>query len=265
MSFTYCPLFSGSSGNSAFLSTPNTSFLIDAGLPGKSIINALESIQVDPRTLEGIIITHEHSDHIRGAGILSRKYNLPIYANANTWSAMAPALGSIAPQNIRIFATNHDFFIGDCQIFPFAIPHDAAEPVGFTFFHQGKKIAQATDLGHTPAALFNFLENSDIILLESNHDIQLLKQSARPAVLKKRILSNTGHLSNNHAAETCLRLATEHGCRRFILGHMSGEANTAKVAWDTTKQHLELHGLELQKDVDLFLAYRDRPCAVFRI
>lgn len=263
MSFTYCPLFSGSSGNSAFLSTPTTSFLIDAGLPGKSITTALESIHVDPCMLQGIIITHEHNDHIRGAGILSRKYNLPIYANAKTWSAMTPALGMIAPQNIRIFATNHDFFIGDCQIFPFSIPHDAAEPVGFTFFHQGKKISQATDLGHTPTAFFDLLKNSDIVLLESNHDIQMLKQSARPAALKKRILSNIGHLSNDHAAETCLRLANDYGCHRFILGHMSGEANTSRAAWDTTKNHLELHGFTLEKDIDLFLAYRNRPCAVF--
>lgn len=264
MSFAYCPLFSGSSGNAAIISTPNARFLIDAGLAGKTLIAALERIGVDPHALDGIIITHEHTDHVRGAGILSRKYNLPIYANAKTWLAMQKYIGTIAPQNVRVFDTNHDFFIGDCNIFPFSIPHDAADPVGFTFFHQGKKISQLTDLGHMPASLLDVVEDSHLILLESNHDLTKLENSARPASLKRRIRSNHGHLSNESAAETCLSLINR-GCRRFILGHMSGEANTPQIAYQTTEQFLTRNGVQLKQDAELYLAHRDHACGIFRL
>lgn len=264
MSFAYCPLFSGSSGNAAILSTPQARFLIDAGLAGKTMAEALARIGVDPHTLDGIIITHEHTDHVRGAGVFSRKYNLPIYANAKTWLAMQTSVGNIAPQNVRVFDTNHDFFIGDCHIFPFSIPHDAADPVGFTFFHQGKKISQITDLGHVPAPIFDIVSDSSLILLESNHDITKLEHSTRPASLKRRIRSNHGHLSNDTAAETCLSLI-DRGCRRFILGHMSRESNTPEIAYQTTQQFLGEHGLQIKQDIELYLAYRDHPCGIFRL
>lgn len=264
MSFLYSPLFSGSSGNSAILRTEKICFLIDAGLPGKAMVEALQRIQIDPAQLDGILITHEHSDHIRGAGILSRKYNLPIYANEKTWTAMQKSIGSIALQNMRVFETNHDFFMGDCTIFPFSTPHDASDPVGFLFFHRGKQIAHVTDLGHVPSSVFSVIEHADLILLESNHDTELLAHSQRPAVLKKRILSNTGHLSNQTASEVCLRLF-DKGCRRFILGHLSGEANTTQIAFETTALQFSKQGIQLQKDVELSLAYRDRSCGIFHV
>ena len=130
MRFTFCPLFSGSSGNSLFVGAGDTRILVDAGMPGRSIEAQLRALDVAPDTLSGILITHEHSDHIKGVGILSRKYDLPVYANEGTWMAMEDKIGGVALKNQRLFYTGEDFYIGELNVAPFAIPHDAAEPVG---------------------------------------------------------------------------------------------------------------------------------------
>lgn len=264
MSLSYCPLFSGSSGNAAILGTEKTRILIDAGLPGKSLQAALDRISVDAGSIQGILITHEHSDHVRGAGVLSRRYNIPIYANSKTWVAMQRSIGVIAPQNVRVFETGRDFYLGDCNITPYSLPHDAADPVGFSFDHRGRKISQITDLGYVPKDLFDYIGNSDIILIESNHDIERLSNSARPAALKRRIRSKHGHLSNEDSAEACVKLA-EMGCRRFILGHMSAETNTPKLAYDANATILAEAGFVQNENVELYLAHRDRACGIFRL
>lgn len=151
MSFRYCPLYSGSSGNAALLSTGRISLLVDAGLTGKAIVAGLKEARCLPESLSGILITHEHSDHIKGAGVLSRKYDLPIYGQRPHLGGDGEADWGGGARNVRIFETGHEFILGDIAIMPYSIPHDAAEPVGYSFFHRGCKVSQMTDLGHITA------------------------------------------------------------------------------------------------------------------
>ena len=140
MRFTFCPLFSGSSGNAIFIGAQDTRILIDAGMPGRAIEKALHEIGVLPETLTALAVTHEHSDHTKGVGILSRKYHLPVYANERTFNAMARQIGEIEPRNRRFFEDGEDFYIGDLALLPFPIPHDAADPVGYRVFYGGRSV-----------------------------------------------------------------------------------------------------------------------------
>ena len=165
MEMYFCPLFSGSSGNALFCQYGNTRLLIDAGKPGRQIEEALRSIGVAPETLGGVLITHEHSDHIHGAGIISRKYHLPLYATPGTWAAMEGKIGRIEPGFRREIQAGRDFYLGEIGVVPFAIPHDAADPVGFRLYGGKLSIATATDLGHFSRFIYDQIAGSDLILL----------------------------------------------------------------------------------------------------
>ena len=265
MRFTFCPLFSGSSGNALFIAGGDTRILIDAGMPGKSIEGALREIGVLPETLSGIAVTHEHSDHVKGAGILSRKYQLPIYANERTWNAMARSVGEISPWNRRIIEDEADFYIGDLALYPFSIPHDAADPVGYRVYYGGRSVATATDMGYVKKAVLKILAGVDVLLLESNHDPDLLMQNPHYSLyLKQRILSNHGHLSNAASADALLNLY-ESGVRQVLLGHLSKENNTPELALMTATERLEKEGVRLNEDISLGLAWRDRVSRKFEI
>ncbi|MEI6603645.1 MAG: MBL fold metallo-hydrolase, partial [Clostridia bacterium] len=161
----FCSLYSGSSGNALFVSAGGTKILVDAGLSCKRIFLALDSIGENPADISAIFISHEHIDHVRGAGIISRKLNIPIYANENTWARMIPLVGSVSPENMMIFKTGEHLQHGGIKIHPFSIPHDAAEPVGFNFFANGKKLTIATDIGHVNDEILGHVDGSDLILL----------------------------------------------------------------------------------------------------
>lgn len=264
MTIAYCPLFSGSSGNAAVLRSEKTQLLIDAGLSGKTITGAMEQYGFRPQELRGILITHEHSDHIKGAGILSRKLDIPIYANAATWQAMEGSIGPVAARNVRIFRTGEEFFVGDVNVTPYSISHDAAEPVGYSFCCKGRKIAQMTDLGYAPQSVLEAVSGAELLLLESNHDIEMLKTGSYTYALKKRILGQKGHLSNEAAGDVCLELA-KRGVRRFILGHLSRENNLEELAYATVCGTLQGAGALVGKDVQLYMAHRDRPAGVFEL
>ncbi len=265
MRFTFCPLFSGSSGNALFIAGGDTRILIDAGMPGKAIEGALRQIGVLPETLTGIAVTHEHSDHVKGVGILSRKYQLPVYANEGTWNAMARSVGEIAPWNRRVFEDEGDFYIGDLALHPFSIPHDAADPVGFRVYYGGRSAATATDMGYVKKNVLKTLCGVDVLLLESNHDPDLLMQNPRYSLyLKQRILSNHGHLSNAASAEALLSLY-ESGVRRVLLGHLSQENNTPELAMQTAMERLSREGVRMNEDISLGLAWRDRVSRKFEI
>ncbi len=253
----FCSLYSGSSGNSLFIGTERTKILIDAGLSGKRILEALCSIGENPAELSAILISHEHVDHVRGAGIVSRKQNVPIYANESTWNAMENGLGPVKLENRVAFTTGEEFEIGDICVRPFSIPHDAAEPVGYNFFVQGKRITTATDIGHMNRELLSYIEGNDLLLLESNHDIEMLKVGPYPWPLKKRILGDHGHLSNENCAKVIAYLA-ERGTRRFILGHLSQENNFPELAYQTTYNALCEKKIAVGSDVELEVALRDR-------
>lgn len=234
-----------------------TKILIDSGKPGNWICQALHSANVNPEELDGIIITHEHSDHVQGAGVMSRKYHIPIYANAETWKAMEWKVGNIRQECVRI-VDGSDFYIGNLGIEPFDIPHDAAHPVGYRIWAGECSISTATDLGRFTKKVCDRIAGSSLILLESNHDVDMLKSNPRySSQLKTRILGNHGHLSNESCADAMMQLYSK-GTSHFILGHLSGENNTPEIAMEVNKSHAEANGLRVGKDIFMDVAYRDR-------
>ena len=261
----FCPLYSGSSGNALYVSYGGTRLLIDAGKSGKMISDALGFIGVDLRDLDGLLITHEHSDHIAGVGVLARKLHIPVYATAGTWMAIGDKLGRIPEECRRFIDADSDFYIGKLGVAPFRIPHDAAEPVGFRLWGGAMSISTATDLGHFPQQVLDAIAGSSLVLLESNHDPDLLMANDHYSqALKRRILGLRGHLSNEACAEAAVRLA-ETGVRNLILGHLSGENNTPKLALTTTETRCELEGLCLGEDLCIDIAYRDRVGSLYTL
>ena len=265
MRFTFCPLFSGSSGNALFIGGGNTRILIDAGLSGRTVTEALASIGVLPETLDGILVTHEHSDHVKGVGILSRKYRLPIYANARTWAGMERQIGAVAPPLRREFESNESFFIGDFSVYPFSIPHDAADPVGYRVYYGAHSVATATDMGYYSHRVHDALSGVDLLVLESNHDIDMLRHNEHYSqTLKNRILGRSGHLCNEACGEALWQLY-QTGVRHAVLGHLSHENNTPELALRTVCESLQAHGLEIGKDIRVDMAWRDHVGSVYEI
>ena len=183
----FCSLYSGSSGNSLFVETQNTKLLVDAGVSCKKIENALQDIKVDPSSIDGILITHEHTDHVQGLGTLSRKFDLPVLVNQETLDAMPKQKDKIPDKNIKTFKISDKFEIGDLLIDPFSIPHDAANPCGFNIYKDDKKISIATDIGHMTNNILKSLEGSLFLMLEANYDPEVLRCSSYPFSLKSRI------------------------------------------------------------------------------
>ena len=261
----FCPLFSGSSGNALFVQYGNTRLLIDAGKPGRQIEEALRLIGVPAETLSAVLITHEHSDHIHGAGILARKYKMPVYATAETWRAMEDKLGKIPPGVRHEFFAGQEFCLGELGISPFSIPHDAADPVGYRLWGGSVSIATATDLGHFSRDVFDRIRGSDLVLLESNHDPDLLRANPHYSQqLKRRILGDRGHLSNEACSQALLNLIAA-GTRNVILGHLSGENNNPTLARRVSVSALEREGIRPGTDVRLQVALRDEVGDVFTL
>ncbi len=259
-----CSLFSGSSGNSIFVEGNGTKILIDAGVSAVRIIEALNTIDENPMELSAILVTHEHCDHIKGARILSRKFNIPIYANKMTWKAMKPMLGKIEKQNTQFFEMNTEFQIENIVINAFPIPHDSVCPVGFNIFSDNKKLTIATDIGMITDELLLCFEKSDMILLESNHDVEMLKIGSYPPYLKRRILGENGHLSNENAGKVVEYLACRGTCK-FLLGHLSGENNFPELAFQTSRNILcENPNIE-EDNIFLEIAHRNKVGKIIEI
>ena len=253
----FCPLYSGSSGNVLFCQYGNTRLLIDAGKTGKCISDALKQIGVEMDTISGVLITHEHSDHIAGAGVLARKYQLPVYATRETWAAMEGKIGKMPAGLRREIDAGRDFLLGDIGVEPFPIPHDAADPVGYRLWGGNISVSTATDLGCFTDEVYARVAGSTLVLLESNHDPDLLRANPRySAALKARILGNYGHLSNEACSAALLRLIAA-GTGHVILGHLSGENNTPSLARRTSSAALEREGIRPGSDVQLQVALRD--------
>ncbi len=252
---TLQPLFSGSSGNAVLVESKEHALLVDAGVSGKKIISALSEKRKTISSISAILITHEHIDHIQSAGSLSRKYHIPIFANAKTWEAMQPVIGDIPLSLCRKIAPGENFSIGDIEARSFSIPHDAAAPVGYNFFVGKQKLTVATDIGEMSEKLFLSLSGSEEILLESNYDVVMLQKGAYPPALKRRIIGSNGHLSNKEAAAVCARLASL-GTKRIILGHLSRENNTPHLAFEIAKHYIEECGVSVGRDVQLSVAAR---------
>ncbi|MGB9679541.1 MAG: MBL fold metallo-hydrolase [Minisyncoccia bacterium] len=257
----FCSLRSGSSGNAIYIGYKDVHILIDAGLSGKTIEKALMNINVDPSSLSAILITHEHKDHIIGAGILSRRYNIPIYANELTWDAMENDIKKISEKNKEFFITGEEFNIGEIKIMPFKKPHDAADPVGFSLKCGDKKFSIATDLGYMTKGVANYIIGSDILLLEANHDVQMLMSGSYPLSLKKRILSDYGHLSNEAAGDALVKLFDINSIGMAFLGHLSLNNNKPELAYKTITDILKKSG----KKFDIRMALRDRESELIQI
>ena len=234
--FQFCSLYSGSTGNCSLVQSDTTKILVDAGESSKKIVEALNSINIDANSIDGIIITHEHSDHVKGLGTFSSKFNVPVYANIETWNAMLKQKEKVSENNIKTFTFNK-FSIGDIEIDPFSIPHDAANPCGFNLYHNDKKMSIATDIGHIDSKIINHLSNSCFLLLEANYEPEVLKCSPYPYMLKQRIKGPNGHLSNIDAGKTISYLAN-HGLNKVMLGHLSKENNFPELAYKTVVENL---------------------------
>jgi len=261
----FCSLYSGSSGNSMFIASDKAKILIDAGLPGKKIEMALQEIKQEPKDLNGIFITHEHSDHVKGIGVLSRKYDIPIYANADTWSAMENSIGKIKEHNIKVIDKRSVTEIYDMNIKAFNIPHDAAAPVGYTVSSGGKSISVATDFGTFTREIYNNIKDSEVILLESNHDVNMLKFGPYPYPLKRRILSEIGHLSNDDCGNAIVELSKFSANKKIILGHLSNTNNQPDLAYQTVLNVLNENGIRQKEDIMLTMANRHNPSSYIEI
>ncbi len=265
MDMIFCPLYSGSSGNALFVQYGGTRLLIDAGKSGKMITEALDMIGVDPASLNAILVTHEHSDHIMGAGVLARKYKLPVYATEGTWAAMEDKMSRVPQELRRSFDAFADFYVGDVGVVPFSIPHDAADPVGYRLWGGNVSIATATDLGYFPRSVRDAVAGSALVLLESNHDPDMLRMNPHYSQrLKTRILSNHGHLSNDACADALLQLV-DSGTQHVILGHLSGENNTPSLALRTNEERMVREGVRLGIDLHLDVARRDQVGSVYTL
>ncbi|MBR2786022.1 MAG: MBL fold metallo-hydrolase [Clostridia bacterium] len=252
--FKFCSLYSGSSGNSLFVQTNKTKLLVDCGESAKKIITSLSDIDINIEDIDAILITHEHIDHVKSLGTLSKKYNIPVYTNIETLNAMPEQKNKIKTSNVHLFDFSKDFSIGDLQIHPFPIPHDAANPSAFNIFYNDKKLSIATDIGHITPEIMNNLEKSIFLLLESNYDPNILKCSPYPYHLKKRIAGPYGHLSNNVAAETIAHLINL-GLKNVVLGHLSKENNFPELAYKTVIDEI-IHQKYSEKDINLSVATR---------
>lgn len=260
--FRICPIASGSSGNCTYVEAGNQQYLIDAGISGKRIVAGLENLGVNPARIQGIFITHEHSDHIKGAGIFSRKFNTPIYATQKTWSSMN--IGQVASENSRIIEKERFLELDDLLILPYSIEHDAIDPVSYVLEYQDKKIAMATDLGRVSQSILKILSGVDGLLLESNHDVSMLEAGIYPYELKRRILGNKGHLNNEDAAKAIVKLYHPK-LKWIVLGHLSLENNMPDLAYLTTKQALEKESIKVGKDVELCVAKRNDVTGSFEV
>ncbi len=251
-----CSLRSSSKGNSIIIYSETTKILVDCGISGKTLEGCLAEIDIAPETLNAIVVTHEHTDHTKGVGVVARKYDVPIFATYGTWSAMLKAIGEIPRGNRRVCNEDMSFEIGDIRVYPFAISHDAAQPVGFVFEYQGERIAVATDTGVMTDEIFESIKGCQTVLLESNYDLFMLEAGTYPYELKCRIKSEVGHLCNDDAALVARDLV-KNGTKTLIMGHISPENNYPDLVYQTARLCLESNGIKVGGDVELYVAKRD--------
>lgn len=250
-------LYSGSTGNSLLLQSEKTNILIDSGVSAKKIVDGLEQIGSSILDIDAILVTHEHSDHIQSLGTISKKYDIPVYANSKTWDAMKTQKDKIDDVNIHFFKTNQHFEIEDLLIHSFSIPHDAVDPCGFYFTCNKEKFSVATDIGHMTTNIMDCLEGSKFLMLESNYEPEVLKCSRYPYLLKTRIAGPNGHLSNQLAGKTIAKLL-DSGLKEVMLGHLSKENNFPELAYNSVLEELSYAGYEAN-DVHIQVASRTEP------
>ena len=257
-------LGSGSAGNCTLIETETTSILIDAGLSARQILYRLQLIGRNLNRLNGIVLTHEHTDHTRALAVLCRTESLPVYANRLTAEAIAtdPDWSSRARISWRLFATGHSFEIGDLTVDSFSVPHDAQDPVGFTIRHGTQTVGVLTDLGHATKLVIERVRDTDVLVLEANHDLKLLQEdAARPWALKQRIMSRHGHLSNDAAATLASEVSGSR-LRHVFLAHLSRDCNRPDLAQRVVADKLHQIGAS---HIAVSVASQDHPSATVNI
>lgn len=262
-----CSIASGSSGNCIYAGTDHTHIMIDAGISGKRIEEGLNSIGLKTAEMQGLFVTHEHSDHIGGLGVVARKYGIPIYATEKTIAAIqsSASVGKVDQALFHAVRPGEPVTMGDMTVEPVSISHDAADPVAY-IMHQGdRSMAVITDLGTYDESLVDKLQGLDVLLLEANHDIHMLQVGSYPYPLKMRILGNRGHLSNEASGQLLGRLLHDH-FGTVILGHLSKENNLPELAYEAVRQEVDFgdnpyHG----NDFPILVAKRDAVSELIRV
>jgi phosphoribosyl 1,2-cyclic phosphodiesterase len=239
-------LASGSRGNCAIVASASTKILVDAGISCRETFKRMKAIGEDPRSLSAILITHEHCDHIYGLATLAKKLRIPVFMTGATHQAWSRAMrdeNGVRPQleKFERFESGHSFQIGDIAVKPFTIPHDAADPVGFTFRAEGIKVGIATDLGYVPISVRDHLRGSDVLVVESNHDLEMLRVGPYPWSVKQRVMSRVGHLSNVALADFFTN-DYDNNASFVVLAHLSEQNNHPEIARREAERALSTRG-----------------------
>ena len=260
-----CSIASGSSGNCVYVGEGDFHILVDAGISGKRIEEGLAGLGVHPADLNGILITHEHTDHTQGVGVLARKYKVPLYGTVETLHAMMKGksnIGKVEESLLKIIVPDVPFQIGAITVRPFSTSHDASNSVCYTFEADGHKVAMATDLGTYDEYIVQQLQDAELLYLEANHDENMLLVGNYPYYLKQRILGERGHLSN-HTAAKLLTTLLHPNLKSVALAHLSKENNLPELAYETVRMELEQKAVEIGIPMpELFVAERDCPSKV---
>ncbi len=262
-----CSIASGSSGNCICTGTDDCHVLIDAGISGKRIEKGLESIGLKCSEMQGILITHEHIDHVAGLGVLARRYGIPMYATEKTIEAIRriKSIGAIDDSLFRIVQPGVKFSVGDMTFDPISISHDAADPVAYRFSDGKHTFAVITDLGTYDTKLIEQLQNLDALLLEANHDVRMLQTGSYPYPLKQRILGDRGHLSNESSGQLFGKLLHDK-FQGIMLGHLSKENNYEQLAYETVRLEVTLGDNPYKADdFPMYVAKRDEVSQVIRV
>ncbi|MBR2692627.1 MAG: MBL fold metallo-hydrolase [Thermoguttaceae bacterium] len=258
----FYPIASGSGGNAFFVRCGTVSFLVDCGISMRRVKDALEAIGEEISELSFILTTHAHIDHTKCVGSMACRYGIPVYASRGTWEIVQndPRVKKVPPEYRRVFDASPDVdgLPDSVRITAFSTPHDAYDSVGYRIDYAGRAAAVATDLGYVSVDVKAALYGADLVLLESNHDLEMLERGPYPDFLKKRVAGNRGHLSNLAAGRFAAELAAR-GTTRIVLGHLSDKNNTPRLAFETVERELRRAGFDPGRDVRLLLARREEP------
>ncbi|MDD3242979.1 MAG: MBL fold metallo-hydrolase [Eubacteriales bacterium] len=261
MQWKVCPLFSGSKGNATLVQAGDTAVLVDAGVSARRLEGALKQQGVEPGQLRAVLVTHEHSDHISGLNIFAERYALKVYANEQTWKAMNGQMNRLTAVQRIVVEPDTDFFIGGLNVETYATPHDSACSQGYGFYAGGRRAAVVTDLGHMPKGLLERLCGCETLVLECNHDEEMLREGPYPAYLKTRILGRNGHLSNA-ACGNALRVLINRGARQIALAHLSQENNTPLLARQTVDHILAADDILPGRDIRMLTGRQDEAAGI---
>jgi phosphoribosyl 1,2-cyclic phosphodiesterase len=266
MAFSFCSFASGSSGNCYMVESDNTVLLIDVGISGKQILAGLEENGIDIEDVDGILLTHEHVDHVRSIRMIGKKAsNADIYGSEGTFSCIADKLPA---QRAHPVEDEDSFMVGDIRVNSFALSHDAIEPLGYSFEHDDRRLTIVTDTGYVTEEIFEHIKCADMLVLEANHEVNILRMGSYPYPLQQRILGDEGHLSNETAGHTLCHMLDEmdgNKTPKVVLAHLSSENNTPDQAYLTVRNILFEDDYYVDRDLELSVVKRDQTSPLIEV